>query len=161
MFTSISRGSRESRGSHWYFCMRQKEVINCEKLGFLHVSRCEGPLPWSHKPTLLNGRFGNCEVGGARKPFADFVPTLRQRFLPTFSANLSPTFANLFCQPLSKLIHLWAPITHSEARVNGFLGSSLWGSRILWLENQLCNYNEVQCRFCSLKFVKELRHFLG
>ena len=40
-------------------------------------------------------------------------------------ANPSPTFrqpfANLFCQPLSKLLFPWAPMTRLETRVNGFL----------------------------------------
>ena len=47
--------------------------------------------PWSHKPPLLNGRFGNCNIGGCfanpsptfRQPFANPSPTLRQPFLPT------------------------------------------------------------------------------
>ena len=42
--------------------------------------------PWRHKPALLNGRFGNCKIGGCketRQPFANLSPTLRQPFLPT------------------------------------------------------------------------------
>ena len=66
-----------------------------------------GFLPRSHKPTLLNGPFGNCKAGGCeenRQPLANPLPTLRQPF-----ANLSPTFsANLFCQGLSKLLFPWA-----------------------------------------------------
>ena len=51
------------------------------------------------------------------EPLASPVPTLRQPV-----ANPLPTFsANPFCQPLSKLLFPWAPITGLETRVNGFL----------------------------------------
>ena len=54
--------------------------------------------PWSHKPSLLNGRLENCKIGGCKEQpcanplptFANPVPTLCQPF-----ANLSPTL----CQP--------------------------------------------------------------
>ena len=59
--------------------------------------------PWSHKPSLLNGRLENCKIGGCkeiRQPFTNPSPTLCQPF-----ANPSPTFrqpfANPFRQPLS------------------------------------------------------------
>ena len=67
--------------------------------------------PWSHNPSLLNGRLENCKIGGRkeiRQPFANPSPTLCQPF-----ANPSPTFrqpfANLFCQPLSNPLFPWTP----------------------------------------------------
>ena len=66
---------------------RTKSYKNCS------VNLPGRPLPWSHKPALLNGRFGNCKVGGCaetanpsptlRLPFANLSPTLCHPFLPT------------------------------------------------------------------------------
>ena len=55
-------------------------------------------FPWSHKPGLLNGRLGNCKIGGCektRQPFANPLPTLRQP-----CANPSPTLRQPFANPL-------------------------------------------------------------
>ena len=82
------------------------------------TQRSKKGSPWSHKPPLLNGRFGNCKIWGVQGN----SPTLCQPF-----ANPSPTFcqpfANLFCQRLSNPLFPWTPGTRLETRVNGFLGS--------------------------------------
>ena len=72
--------------------------------------------PWSHKPALLNGRFGNCNVGGCKKtclPFANPLLTLREPFLPTLYQPLLPT-------PLQAPLSV-DPGTRLETRVSGFL----------------------------------------
>ena len=86
--------------------------------------------PWSHKPTLLNGRFGNCKIGGckeARQPFANSSPTLCQPF-----ANPSPTFrpfANLFCQ--RQPTPLQAPLSVDPRHaVETWVNGRLFGQRL-------------------------------
>ena len=49
----------------------------------------EGPSPWSQKPALLNGRFGNCKAGGSS-------PTRRQAFA-NLSSALRPSRVNEIC----------------------------------------------------------------
>ena len=50
-------------------------------------------VPWSHNPDLLNGRLGNCKIGGCketRQPFANLSPTLRQPFGNLLAALCQP-----------------------------------------------------------------------
>ena len=50
-------------------------------------NHCAKKIPWSHKPALLNRRFGSCRVGGSMEalcqPDANLFPTLCQPFLQT------------------------------------------------------------------------------
>ena len=96
--------------SSMYSCRNQERNKQPHIWGTGHPGSASFPL--SHKPALLNGRFGNCKVGGCKETlcqlFANLVPTLHQ------------PFANLFCQPLCKLLFLRAPIARLETRVNGF-----------------------------------------
>ena len=66
-------------------------------------------FPRSHKPTPLEGRFGNCKIAGCKET--------RQPFANLFCQP----FAKLFCQPLSRLLFLWTPGARLETQVNGFL----------------------------------------
>ena len=87
--------------------------------------RIRAPKPPSRTPShvlFLFPSFGTCKVRRCqeslcqppcqplRQPFANLSPTLGQPFL-----------ANLFCQPLSKLLFQWAPTTRLETRANGCL----------------------------------------
>ena len=57
--------------------------------------------PWSHKPSLLNGRLENCKIGGCkeiRQPFAN-----PSQPCATLFANPSPTFRQPFCQPFLQI----------------------------------------------------------
>ena len=67
------------------------------------LSPIANPDTWSRKPALLNGRFGNCKIGGrkeTRQPFASPSPPLCQPF--------RQPFADLFCQPRSKPLFPWS-----------------------------------------------------
>ena len=113
--------SRESRE------IRDSRDSSSEKTSFVVTLFPAPKLPWSHKPSLLNGRLDNCKIGGCKEtcqPFANPSPTLCQP-----CANPSPTFrqpfANLFCQPLSNPLFPWTLGTRLETWINGFseLGS--------------------------------------
>ena len=62
---------------------------------------------WSHKPSLLNGRLGNCKVGGCKEP-ANPLPTLRQPFVGV-SQKRSPERCRFRFFPFSSVFFRFFP----------------------------------------------------